>query len=164
MAKKEVFSRKAINFDLLTSELKKIYKSNNPFVYMKGYKEIGRFLVAKGFEHRQWSGYISKEPISHLKATQIVKELNKKLPWLKKCVRRFDVTNIGEPFDLMYVFNGKVMTKLQTREQESRQVERPKRSTQKSILSRTSIKANAKIIADKQHTEHKPTRNNNKSR
>lgn len=98
------FTRKAINFDLDTDSLKKVFNSNNPFVYLKGYKQIGAFLKLNGFTHRQWSGYISEKPLTPIQVTAIVKGLNQALPWLKKCVKKFDVTNIGETYDLTYVF------------------------------------------------------------
>ena len=96
--------RKAIHFDLDTNELKKIYKTNNPFVYLDAYKKIGKFLKSNGFTHRQWSGYISNREMSDVKISMIVHDLNNTFPWLKKCVRKFDVTNIGESFDLTYIF------------------------------------------------------------
>ena len=61
MSTKEHFTQKAINFDLNTKALQEIFQSNNPFVYMEGYKEVGRFLKSHGFTHSKWSGYISKE-------------------------------------------------------------------------------------------------------
>lgn len=53
MSTKEYFTQKAINFDLNTKALQEIFQSNNPFVYMEGYKEVGRFLKSHGFIHRQ---------------------------------------------------------------------------------------------------------------
>ena len=53
-------SLKAINFDLDSKALQKIYQSDNPFIYLKAYKQINKFFTDNGFVHRQWSGYISK--------------------------------------------------------------------------------------------------------
>lgn len=156
------FCRKAINFDLNTESLKKIFHSNNPFGYLNAYKEIGKFLKNNGFEHRQWSGYVSRQPLTPIQVTAIVKGLNKTFPWFKSCVRKFDVTNIGETFDLMYIFNSKSNAKLQTKEQESKQVEKLKQSTQKNILSRASITRNAKIISEKEKTAPQKEQNKNK--
>lgn len=158
----ETFSKKAINFDLLTNELKKVYKSNNPFVYMKGYKEIGRFLKSRGFIHRQWSGYISKEPMSNLNVIQIIKDLNKAFPWLKHCVRKFDVTNIGDTFDMMYIFQKADKSKLQEKASEQQaSKERPSKKS-KGVISRESILRSAKNIAEKEHSppERKHNRDN----
>lgn len=40
--------RKAINFDLDTKTLQKIFQSKNPFVYMEGYRPISVFLKILG--------------------------------------------------------------------------------------------------------------------
>ena len=56
--------RKAINFDLDTKKLKDAYcVTNRPLEYLKAYGEIKDFMKSKGFLHRQWSGYVSKEPL-----------------------------------------------------------------------------------------------------
>lgn len=60
MQKGMIKSLKAINFDLDSKALQKIYQSDNPFIYLKAYKQINKFFTDNGFVHRQWSGYISK--------------------------------------------------------------------------------------------------------
>ncbi|MGI0440118.1 hypothetical protein ACRE1S_06290 [Helicobacter himalayensis] len=49
-------SRKAINFDLSTNELKKHFNNT-----AEAYSQIKTFMLENGFEHRQYSGYASKE-------------------------------------------------------------------------------------------------------
>lgn len=49
--------RKALNFDLDTKKMKELN------LYPKGYKLLGSSLKKHGFEHRQGSGYISKEKL-----------------------------------------------------------------------------------------------------
>ncbi len=139
------FCRKAVNFDLNTESLKKIFKSNNPFVYMIAYRKIGRFLINNGFEHRQWSGYISKQSLTPIQVTAIVKGLNKTLPWLHQCVTKFDVTDIGEQHDLMYIFQKPEKSKLQSKSVETKENE----TKGKAPISCKQIKNNAKIIAQK---------------
>ena len=139
------FCRKAVNFDLNTESLKKIFKSNNPFVYMIAYRKIGRFLINNGFEHRQWSGYISKQSLTPIQITAIVKGLNKTLPWLHQCVTKFDVTDIGEQHDLMYIFQKPEKSKLQSKSVETKENE----TKGKAPISCKQIKNNAKIIAQK---------------
>ena len=91
-----------INFDLDTKALKQYYcKTNSPFEYLKAYKEIKSFLEDNGFSHRQWSGYISEEKLSNWKVNRIVYGMSKKFTWLSKCVRKFDVTDVGENYDLV---------------------------------------------------------------
>lgn len=91
--------KRAINFDLDTKKLKKFY-SNNLLGYRKAYKDIKKFMESNGFEHRQWSGYISKENLSNYELAFIVAKLSNEFPWLKKCVNKFDVTNIAAQYDL----------------------------------------------------------------
>lgn len=157
MAKK---CKKAFNFDLDTQMLKEIYPGKN---YRDGYRDICKFLEINGFEHRQWSGYVSKTAMSNLQINKLVERLINAFPWLKECVNRFDVTDIGEQHDLMYIFE-KQPEPMLNEKAAIHQTTNEKRSAMRGIISRSSIKANAKIIADKQHTEHKPERNNNKSR
>lgn len=157
----EEFHRKAIHFDLDTSELKKIFQTNNPFVYLKAYKAIGRFLKSKGFEHRQWSGYVSKEPMTDLAVTKIVRKLNKSLPWLKQCVQKFDVTNIGETFDLMFVFKHQKV-KAPAKEQDGKQADNSPKQKQQAVLSVKDIKRNAKIISEKARNAPKKEQSRNK--
>lgn len=52
-------NRKALNFDLSTNELKKHFNST-----AEAYSQIKIFMIENGFEHRQYSGYISKEPMN----------------------------------------------------------------------------------------------------
>ena len=94
---------KAINFDLDTKKLKLYYPNSN---YRQAYRDIKKFLENNGFKHRQFSGYISQTPMSHTQITFIIKALGSKYSWLSKCVRRFDVTNIGKEHDMMKYING----------------------------------------------------------
>ena len=43
----------------------------------------------------------------------IITDLDKTFPWLSKCVTKFDVTDIGEQHDLMYIFQKPEKSKLQ---------------------------------------------------
>ena len=51
-------SKKALNFDLNDALLKKYYPSKS---YKNGRTDIKKFLVQNGFNHRQYSGYVSKK-------------------------------------------------------------------------------------------------------
>lgn len=88
-------ARKAINFDLSTNELKKHFKNT-----AEAYNQIKDFMLQNGFEHRQYSGYVSKEPLEDYEITNLVVKLKNKLTWLYSCTQRFDVTDIGEQHDL----------------------------------------------------------------
>ena len=62
-------------------------------------------MEKNGFEHRQYSGYISKEAISEFSVIKLTEKLNKEFKWLKNCIQKYDVTEIGETYDLKYIFN-----------------------------------------------------------
>ncbi len=92
-------SRKAINFDLSTNELKKHFKDT-----AKAYNQIKDFMLQNGFEHRQYSGYASIESMEDFDITVLAETLNNKFTWLKDCIQEFDVTDIGEQYNLNHIF------------------------------------------------------------
>lgn len=90
--------RKAINFDLDTRALKEFYPGKD---YRAAYGEIKAFMESNGFEHRQWSGYVSIEPLTKNELNEAIKTMAHQFPWLSQCVNRFDVTNIGKTYDMV---------------------------------------------------------------
>ncbi|MGX3097991.1 VapD family protein [Helicobacter sp. 23-1046] len=80
---------KCINFDLDTKQLREIFpdSTREPYILIK------KFFEDKGFGHRQYSGYISKEPLSEYQIYRIIEELAKKFTWLRKCMQEFDISN-----------------------------------------------------------------------
>lgn len=99
----EAKQRKAINFDLSTSELRKIF---GYFGTAMAYGLIKTFMLEHGFEHRQYSGYISKEPMSFVAATSKIKKLSIAYPWLHKVVKSMDITSVLEDtIDLIPTLN-----------------------------------------------------------
>lgn len=95
-------SRKALNFDLSTNELKKHFNST-----AEAYSQIKTFMIKNGFEHRQYSGYVSKETMDEDDIVVLTKRLADKFSWLSTCVLNFDVTDIGEQHDLTHLLTGK---------------------------------------------------------
>lgn len=91
-------SRKALNFDLYDYLLKIYYPSKN---YKKGQSDIKEYLESQGFIHRQYSGYVSKDVMRIGEAIQIVLRMSNSLQWLKKCVKEFDVTIVGDEYSLI---------------------------------------------------------------
>lgn len=85
---------KAINFDLDTNKMKEMN------LYPKGYKILGAALRMHGFEHRQGSGYISKEKIDSDAINDLVIAIVSEYSWLSKCIKKIDVTDIGRQHDL----------------------------------------------------------------
>lgn len=93
--------RKAFNFDLVIAELKQHYPDGH---HTKAYKDVQGFMTRNGFAHRQGSGYLSKEPLSDLDVIDLIDRLQGALPWFAQCVNKFDVTDVGEMYDLKPMF------------------------------------------------------------
>lgn len=91
-------SRKALNFDLDNHLLKEYYPSKN---YKGGWKDIQIYLKRNGFLHRQYSGYVSYDYIEMNEVIQIITEMSVLLIWLKKCLKEFDVTIVGDEYSLI---------------------------------------------------------------
>lgn len=90
--------RKEFTFDLKVEELKKTFGEKN---YTKGWEELEKFFVKKNnFEHRQGSVYCSMEKMSIPNVYTLVDELKTSCPWLKNCLTRMDVTDIGDVHEL----------------------------------------------------------------
>ena len=93
-------SRKQITFDLQQKALKQYYprpkRSLNPQFYKKAYRDISAFMCANGFEHRQYSVYASKERLDTYDIVELMEKLAGEMPWLGKCAKEVDVTDIGD--------------------------------------------------------------------
>lgn len=90
-------SKKALNFDLNDALLKKYYPSKS---YKKGWTDIKKFLVQNGFNHRQYSGYVSKKTILMADVIHLITTMSLNLKWLQYCVKEFDVTIVGDEYSL----------------------------------------------------------------
>ena len=91
-------TRKAINFDLNDNLLKNHYPSKN---YKKGWSDIRRFLEDNHFQHRQYSGYVSKDYISMVDVGSVIDDMTIAFEWLKDCVTDFDVTIVGDEYSFI---------------------------------------------------------------
>ena len=58
-------------------------------------------MLENGFEHDQYSGYVSIKSINKAEISLLIEKLREELPWIKDCVLKFKVTNIGKQFDLL---------------------------------------------------------------
>ena len=83
--------------------------------------------------------------MSDAEILNIAYKLNDELPWFSKCVKKFDVTDVGEQHDLMYIFQKPEKSKLQSKSVETKENE----TKGKAPISCKQIKNNAKIIAQK---------------
>ncbi len=81
---------KYIIFDLDTKQLKETFPDSTRLPYSM----IKKFFEDRGFIHRQYSGYISKEPLDNFGIFMIMEELGQKFTWLKNCIQEFDVSNV----------------------------------------------------------------------
>lgn len=90
-------SKKTLNFDLNDALLKKYYPSK---CYKKGWTDIKKFLVQNGFNHRQYSGYVSKKTILMADVIHLITTMSLNLKWLQYCVKEFDVTIVGDEYSL----------------------------------------------------------------
>lgn len=91
--------KKALNFDLNTKKYEYYTHKKAPTAYI----QIKKFLIRNGFEHRQGSGYISKDSLNDGKIFAIIQNMSIELKWMKICVRQIDVTNIGKQHSLIDV-------------------------------------------------------------
>lgn len=146
--------RKAINFDLDTKALKKHYPNND---YRQAYRDLKKYFIENGFEHRQWSGYVSKEKISIAKIISFTRRLTKTFPWLKKCVNRFDVTDVGEQHDLTYLITGR--SKARVREVEKEAVREQK---SQALFSVKQLRAKAAEISSQTRKQKNRTKSKDK--
>ena len=100
-------SRKQITFDLHQETLKQLYPHTEPppnaQYYKKAYQDIRRFMTANGFEHRQYSVYVSADKLTTLDVIGLMEQLAERFPWLSQCVNEIDVTNIGVQHSLKHV-------------------------------------------------------------
>ena len=88
-----------LNFDLSVEALEKYYPKKH---YRQAWRDIGRFLKNNGFKHVQYSGYLSKEPLSRIKCERIFRKLCETEPWLPKCAESFTMTKADvNAMDLM---------------------------------------------------------------
>lgn len=89
---------KALNFDLDTHQLQEHYPGAN---YRQAYDDLRRFFKRHQISHCQGSGYISDNKLATADIYDLMDELSQQLPWLGKCVKKIDVTNVGTQHDLI---------------------------------------------------------------
>lgn len=95
-------SRKQIAFDLNTKALKIYYPSES---WNNAYDTIKRHMLKNGFDWLQGSVYVSRESISSVRMTRILRALIKQNPWPNVCMRDCRETNIGKEHSKNYMFD-----------------------------------------------------------
>lgn len=94
-------SRKALHFDLDTEQLKELYPSDKENGWRDAWADIRSFMEKHGFEHAQYSGYESIQPMTYDKAYEIVERLSETYPWFRRCARVASLTEIGRRHDVL---------------------------------------------------------------
>lgn len=87
---------KCVNFDLSTEELLKHFPNGTA----KPYELLKQFFLNNDFEHNQYSGYISKKPLTIYEASLIIKKLGTRFIWIKDCMQKFDISNAPKERDM----------------------------------------------------------------
>jgi virulence-associated protein VapD len=151
--------RKAINFDLDTKALKQFYPDTKH--WRKAYRDIKKFMQNEGFTHRQGSGYTSQETMSDYKMNKTMKKMSRTFPWLKKCTKKIDVTNIGQSYDYLGVIKGtkaKGVPIAETKENKDKKLQQKSEIKAKPIYSRANLIKRADEIRKQPHKEHTKNR------
>lgn len=74
-----------LSFDLNLDNLKLYYQNKN---INQAWDDIKRFMKKNGFEHNQYSAYISKDRMSRYDIRDFMESMYKKLPWFPLCANR----------------------------------------------------------------------------
>ena len=71
----------------------------------KAYADIKKFFKKFNFEHRQGSGYISKDNIKNNDIIILITKMAIAFQWLSHCIKQIDVTNIGKQYSMVEKIN-----------------------------------------------------------
>lgn len=119
---------KAINFDLFTNKMKAYG------VYPDGYRTLGDSFEKYGFEHRQGSGYVSRQKLTSVQVFMIVQNVTKENAWLKNCVNKMDVSDVelNKQYDLTsIIINTKTPSLENAQEQQQQTEQKPNEGSEK---------------------------------
>ena len=93
--------KKQLTFDIDTNIAKEILGEKN---YTDIYKKIRKFMEGEGWVHIEGSVYMSQKPLSNMQIAHLVYNLNKKYPYITKCVREMHQADISEIHSLNHYF------------------------------------------------------------
>jgi|GEM_PF-1293800 len=92
-------TRKAVNFDLDTEKLQTATHNKNT---AQAYAEIGAALDRLGYDHSQYSGYVSREPKTPLQVALDLVSLDKQVGFFFEACKRCHLTVVAEEcFDVL---------------------------------------------------------------
>lgn len=92
--------RKQLIFDIDTKVAEQILGDG----YRTLYSDIRIFLDKEQFEHIEGSAYMSKNPMTNLELSNILKYLKVQYPYLEKCVREIHQADISNVHSLSHIF------------------------------------------------------------
>lgn len=124
---------RVINFDLDTKKIKETGISKQ-----KVYSDIKKFFISHDFKHKQWSGYVSNNPITQMKLKAIIRELTIKLPILGKVIREFDITVVDSKLSAVKYIKDTIelMNNIALQDEEANRKQLKKEKNQKDIMER----------------------------
>lgn len=85
-------------FDLNIDNLKMYYPNKN---INQAWDDIKRFMTKNGFEHNQYSAYISKDRITQYKIRSVMRSMYKKLPWFPLCANKVMLSELNSQEKLL---------------------------------------------------------------
>ena len=91
------------SFDLSMKLLEQYYPGAD---LKKAWSDILKHMTSNGFEHRQYSGYMSQNKLDEIQTYEVAFKLFNSLNWLANCAKRFDSTAIinEQNFDFLMEF------------------------------------------------------------
>ena len=87
--------QRAIHFDLSMKAVDEMYKYRS-----KAYRDIKKAMEKNGFFHQQFSGYITKEPISVNEFADRIANIVDEVPNLPYIIKHADATYLKDEYDL----------------------------------------------------------------
>lgn len=94
------------SFDLSIKLLEQYYPKAD---INKAWSDILKHMTANGFDHRQYSGYLSQNKLDEAQTFDVAFRLFNSLKWLANCAQKFDSTAVlnEQHFDFLQEFQAK---------------------------------------------------------
>ena len=96
--------QRAIHFDLSMKAVDEMYKYRS-----KAYRDIKKAMEKNGFFHQQFSGYITKEPISVNEFADRIANIVDEVPNLPYIIKHADATYLKDEYDLTGFIRGQAI-------------------------------------------------------
>ena len=93
--------RMQIIFDLDTVQLEKLEKNSSKTIYSK----IKVFMEKNGYDHIEYSGYVSREPVQLAEVLMLIGDLKAAFPILNETVNDMHITEVGNTYSVNHLFH-----------------------------------------------------------